>query len=138
MFDNLPEDKKIIIFDGVCNLCNSSINYVIDNDNDDHFRFVTLQSDLGLVIQDKLNIDKKSLDSIILYIPNDRYYVRSTAALKIMNDFSGIWKLTQIFYAIPLFIRDYIYNTVAKNRYNWFGKKENCRIPTPKLKKKFL
>jgi predicted DCC family thiol-disulfide oxidoreductase YuxK len=138
MFDNLPEDKKIIIFDGVCNLCNSSINYVIDNDNDDHFRFVTLQSDLGLVIQDKLNIDKKSLDSIILYIPNDGYYVRSTAALKIMNDFSGIWKLTQIFYVIPLFIRDYIYNTVAKNRYNWFGKKENCRIPTPELKTKFL
>jgi predicted DCC family thiol-disulfide oxidoreductase YuxK len=138
MFDNLPEDKKIIIFDGVCNLCNSSINYVIDNDKDDHFRFVTLQSDLGLVIQDKLNIDKKSLDSIILYIPNDGYYVRSTAALKIMNDFSGIWKLTQIFYVIPLFIRDYIYNTVAKNRYNWFGKKENCRIPTPELKTKFL
>jgi predicted DCC family thiol-disulfide oxidoreductase YuxK len=138
MFDNLPEDKKIIIFDGVCNLCNSSINYVIDNDKDDHFRFVTLQSDLGLVIQDKLNIDKKSLDSIILYIPNDGYYVRSTAALKIINDFSGIWKLTQIFYVIPLFIRDYIYNTVAKNRYNWFGKKENCRIPTPELKTKFL
>ena len=138
MFDNLPKDKKIIIFDGVCNLCNSSINYVIDNDKDDHFRFVTLQSDLGLVIQDKLNIDIKSLDSIILYIPNDGYYVRSTAALKIMNDFSGIWKLTKIFYAIPLFIRDYIYNTVAKNRYNWFGKKENCRIPTPELKTKFL
>ena len=138
MLDSLPKDKKIILFDGVCNLCNSAINYVIDHDINDEFRFVALQSVLGNKIQDNLKIDKKSLDSIILYLPSNGYYVRSTAALKIMNDFSGLWKISQIFYLIPLFIRDYIYNTIAKNRYKWFGRKESCRIPTPKLMSKFL
>ncbi|PHS05527.1 MAG: thiol-disulfide oxidoreductase [Kordia sp.] len=138
MLNSLPKNKKIILFDGVCNLCNSSINYVIDHDKQDVFRFVSLQSDLGETIQEYLGIENKSLDTIILYVPDEAYYIKSTAALKIMNEFSGHWKLTQAFLVLPSSIRDLVYNYVAKNRYKWYGKEENCRIPTKELKGKFL
>jgi len=138
MLDTLPKNKKIILFDGVCNLCNSSINYVIDHDKKDVFRFISLQSDLGKNIQDYLGIENTSLDTIILYIPNEAYYIKSTAALGIIKEFSGVWKLTQIFSIIPTSIRDIVYNFIAKNRYKWYGKQESCRIPTVELKSKFL
>ncbi len=138
IFNQLPKHKKIILFDGVCNLCNSSINYVIDNDKNDIFRFVSLQSNLGIELQNYLGIKIESIDSIILYIPNEAYYIKSTAALKIMNEFSGLWKLTKVFYIIPTSLKDLIYDYVARNRYKWFGKEENCRLITPELKKKFL
>lgn len=138
MHDTLPKNKKIILFDGVCNLCNSSINYVIDNDKKDIFRFVSLQSDLGETIQEYLGLEDKSLDTIILYVPDKAYYIKSTAAIKIMNEFSGLWKLTQIFLIFPSPIRDLVYNYVAKNRYRWYGRQESCRIPTPELRTKFL
>jgi predicted DCC family thiol-disulfide oxidoreductase YuxK len=138
MIKTLPKDKNIILFDGVCNLCNSSINRVIDNDKSDVFRLVSLQSELGIELQKYLGIQINSIDSIILYIPQEAYYIRSTAALKIMNEFSGMWKLTNIFYLIPSRIRDAFYNFVARNRYKWFGKGESCRIMTPEIKEKFL
>ena len=138
MIENLPKHKKIILFDGVCNLCNSSINYVIDHDVDDVFRFVALQSDLGQEIQQYLGIPETNLDSIILYIPNEAYYVKSTAALKIMQDFKGIWKTSKIFFIIPEWFRNTVYDFIAKNRYKWYGKQDACRVPTAELKEKFL
>jgi predicted DCC family thiol-disulfide oxidoreductase YuxK len=138
MINKLPEGKKIIIFDGVCNLCNSSINYVIDNDKNDIFRFVSLQSDLGIALQNYLGIEIDNIDSIILYNPNEAYYLRSTAALKIMKEFSGLWKLSTIAFLLPRIFRDKIYDFIASNRYKWFGKEDNCRIITPELKSKFL
>ena len=138
MLGTLPKNKKIILFDGVCNLCNSSINYVIDHDKQDVFRFVSLQSDLGETIQEYLGIENKSLDTIILYVPNEAYYIKSTAAIKIMNEFLGFWKLMQVFLILPSPVRDLVYNFIAKNRYKWYGKQESCRIPTPELKAKFL
>jgi len=138
MLDTLPKNKKIILFDGVCNLCNSSINYIIDHDKQDLFRFVSLQSDLGGTIQEYLGLDSKSLDTIILYVPDEAYYIKSTAAIKIMSEFLGLWKLMLIFLIFPSSIRDVAYNYVAKNRYKWYGRQESCRIPTPKLKAKFL
>lgn len=134
----LPEHKNIILFDGVCNLCNASINYVIDHDVNDLYRFVALQSDLGIEIQEYLGIATTDLDSIILYIPNEAYYVKSTAAIKIMKSFKGIWKLSIIFQVIPEMIRNIIYDYIAKNRYKWYGKQDACRIPTKELKAKFL
>lgn len=136
--DNIPKNKKIILFDGVCNLCNTSINYVIDKDDNDEFRFVALQSELGKALQSHLNINPNNLDSIILYVPDEAYYLKSTAALKIMNRFSGAWKLMQIFTIIPEFLRDIFYDVIAKNRYKWYGKQTQCRIPTPELTSKFL
>jgi predicted DCC family thiol-disulfide oxidoreductase YuxK len=138
MIDQLPEGKKIIIFDGVCNLCNSSINYIIDNDKNDIFRFVSLQSDLGIALQNYLGIEIDNIDSIILYNPNEAYYLRSTAALKIMKEFSGLWKLSAIAFLLPRIFRDKIYDFIASNRYKWFGKEDNCRLITPELKSKFL
>jgi len=138
MLDSLPKNKKIILFDGVCNLCNSSINYVIDRDKNDVFRFVSLQSDLGKTIQEYLGIKNISLDTIILYVPDEAYYIKSTAALKVISEFSGLWKITQVFLILPAPIRDFVYNYIAKNRYKWYGKEQSCRIPTPELKAKFL
>ncbi|MGB0973353.1 MAG: thiol-disulfide oxidoreductase DCC family protein [Flavobacteriaceae bacterium] len=138
MVNKIPQHKKIILFDGVCNLCNSSVNYVIDHDHNDEFRFLPLQSELGKELQSYLGITSNSLDSIILYIPNEAYYVKSSAALKIMSRFKGVWKLAWIFNIIPQKIRDYVYDFVAQNRYQWYGKQDNCRIPTPELQSKFL
>lgn len=138
MIDKIPQHKKIILFDGVCNLCNSSINYVIDKDFKDEFRFLALQSDLGKELQQYLGIQPNDIDSIILYIPNEAYYIKSSAALKVMSSFSGLWKLVLIFNIIPVAFRDTIYDFVAKNRYKWYGKHEQCRIPTSELKSKFL
>jgi predicted DCC family thiol-disulfide oxidoreductase YuxK len=138
MLNKLPKDKKIILFDGVCNLCNSSINYVIDKDQNDEFRFLTLQSDLGKELQEYLGIMSTNLDSIILYIPDEAYYIKSTAAINIISQFSGLWKLIKVFNIIPTVIRDIAYDFIAKNRYKWYGKQQHCRIPTPELNSKFL
>lgn len=131
-------NKKIILFDGVCNLCNSSVINIIKMDKKNTFLFTSLQSKSGKEIIKYLNIDVLKIDSVILYEPNIRYDIKSTAALKIMNDFGGLWKMVNIFFMIPPFIRDVIYDFIAKNRYKWFGKKNACMIPSPELKKKFL
>ena len=138
MLDQLPEEKKIILFDGVCNLCNSAVNYIIDRDKKDVFRFVSLQSELGQQIQQHLGLNTNQLDSIILYIPKEAYYLKSSAAIRIMYQFPLFWKLSILFYIIPPFIRDAAYSYIANNRYKWFGKTEQCRIPTPALQQKFL
>ncbi|MBC8755082.1 DUF393 domain-containing protein [Kordia sp. YSTF-M3] len=138
MIDTLPKDKKIVLFDGVCNLCNDSVNKIISHDKNDIFRFASLQSDIGVAIQNHLQIDASKLDSIILYEPGVAYYHKSTAALKIMKHFGGAWKLMQAFYIFPEALRNVVYNFIAKNRYKWFGKQDHCTIPTPELKAKFL
>ncbi len=135
---DIPKNKKIILFDGICNLCNDSVLKVIKYDKRDHFVFVALQSKSGQDIINYLKIDVSKIDSIILYEPGVAYDIKSTAALKIMKDFGGFWVLTQVFEILPTPIRDYFYDYIAKNRYKWFGKKESCMIPTPELKAKFL
>ena len=135
---DLPKDKKIILFDGVCNLCNDSVLKVIKYDKKNIFLFTSLQSNNGLEIIKHLNIDTSLIDSIILYDPGVSFEIKSTAALKIMKEFNGFWSLTQVFMIIPENIRNIVYNYIAKNRYKWFGKKEQCMIPTPELKEKFL
>ena len=135
---NLPTDKKIILFDGVCNLCNSAINEVIKRDKKNNFVFTALTSETGQQIINHIKIDTNTVDSIILFEEGVAYDIKSSAALKIMNDFSGVWKLTHIFWLIPEATRNMIYDFIAKNRYKWFGKKESCMIPTPELKAKFI
>ena len=138
MINNLPKDKKIILFDGVCNLCNDSVLKVIKQDKNNVFMFTSLQSDIGKQIINHIKIDTSKIDSIILYEPGVSYDVKSTAALKIMKEFGGMWSLLQIFWIFPEPIRNIVYDYIAKNRYKWFGKKESCMIPTPELKAKFL
>jgi predicted DCC family thiol-disulfide oxidoreductase YuxK len=134
----IPKNKKIILFDGVCNLCNNAVLKVIKYDQKNTFFFAALQSEAGKKITEYLNIDTNKLDSIILYEPGVSYDLKSTAALKVMKDFGGLWNITQLGLLFPESFRDFVYNFVAKNRYKWFGKKKSCVIPTPELKAKFL
>jgi predicted DCC family thiol-disulfide oxidoreductase YuxK len=135
---DLPKDKKIILFDGVCNLCNTSVLFVIKHDKKDLFRFVPLQSELGQKIIKHIGIDIKNTDSIILYEPTKAYYYKAEAALKVVNEFGGIYSLLKVFHIFPKLISNALYDYVARNRYRWYGKKESCMIPTPELKAKFL
>ena len=138
MKTQIEKGKKVILFDGVCNLCNSSVNRVIKWDKKDVFLFASLQSDFGKGLITKLHIDTKHTDSIILYEPGISYDIKSTAILKITNDLGGFWKLMAVFFIIPTPIRDWVYDFIARNRYKWYGKKDSCMIPTPELKAKFL
>ena len=135
---DLPINKKIIIFDGVCNLCNNTVLKVIKYDKKNIFLFTALQSDKGKEIINHLGIDLSKVDSIILYEPGISYDIKSTAALKIMQEFKGFWVLSRLFLMTPGYVRNVIYDFIAKKRYKWFGKRENCIIPTPELNAKFL
>ncbi|MFV8225797.1 thiol-disulfide oxidoreductase DCC family protein [Christiangramia aquimixticola] len=134
----IPENKKIILFDGVCNLCNNSVQFIIKHDKKDVFRFAALQSETGKQLLQDRGLDPEELDSIILIEPGVAYYKKSTAALEISRDLSGGYFLLKNFLFLPETMRDGIYDIIAKNRYKWFGKKDNCMIPTPELKAKFL
>ena len=134
----LAVDKKIILFDGVCNLCSSAVQFIIENDKKDIFRFVSLQSDLGQEITTYLGISSADLDSIILYQPGYAYYYKSQAVFEIANELGGIYSINTIFSILPSSITDYVYGYIAKNRYKWYGKKEFCMIPTNDIKAKFL
>lgn len=130
-------NKKIILFDGVCNLCNGSVVFIIKRDKKDLFRFAAIQSDEGRELIKKHKIDTSKVDSILL-IDDERYFSKSTAALKIARHLSGGYPLLYGFMILPRFFRNWVYDIIARNRYKWFGKKESCMIPTPELKSKFL
>lgn len=135
---NLPKNKKIILFDGVCNLCDSSVQFIIKNDKNDVFRFVAIQSELGQKIINYLGIDTSKTDSIILYEPGVAYYFKAEAALRIAKELKSWHSILYTFIHVPNFIKNGVYDFIAKNRYKWYGKKEACMIPTPELKAKFL
>lgn len=135
---DFPEGKKIILFDGVCNLCEASVQFVIKYDKKDTFRFVALQSELGKEIIKHIGLENKNMDSVILYEPGVAYNYKSAAALEIAKNLGGFFHLGTVFKLIPTGLRNLIYDFVAKNRYQWYGKKESCLVPTLELKSKFL
>ena len=135
---NLPKHKKLILFDGVCNLCNSSVLHVIKRDKKNLFMFTAIQSHAGQEIIKKYNIDTSKIDSILLYTPNKGINYKSTAALKIAYYLGFPQSIISAFLLIPPFIRNWVYDYIAKNRYKWYGKKETCMIPTPELKSRLL
>ncbi len=134
----IPNHKKLIVFDGVCNLCNGAVNYVIKHDKKNKFMFTALQSNAGQQLVNDFNINTSKIDSILLYTPQKSITYKSTAVLKIAYQLGFPHNMMGVFFIIPPFIRNRIYDGIAKNRYRWFGKKETCMIPTPELKKKFL
>ena len=134
----LPKDKKIILFDGVCNLCNNAVNFIIEHDKKDVFRFASLQSEIGKKLISERGIDPEIIDSIVLIEPGVAYYQKSTAALEISKELSGGYSFLSYLSIFPEVFRDGIYDLIANNRYKWFGKKDACMIPTPELKAKFL
>ncbi len=134
---SFPKNKSIVLFDGVCNLCNKSIQFVIKHDKKDQFRFASLQSEVGKQLLEKFDINRNQTDSIVLITPENKFYVKSSAALHIAKKMKYYFWMS-IFLYLPKIVRDKIYDLIAKNRYKWFGKKVECMIPTPELKAKFL
>ena len=129
--------QHIILFDGVCNLCNNGVQFIIKKDKKNLFKFAPLQSELGEKLLNKYHIDTQNMDSFV-YVQNDKAHIKSTAALKIAKELKRGWQLFYIFIIIPPFFRNWFYDFVAKNRYRWFGRKDSCMIPTTELKTKFL
>ena len=127
----------IVLFDGVCNFCHASVNFIIDRDPKDHFRFASLQSETGIALAAQHGIDSTQLASIIL-IEGDQAYTQSTAAFMIAKRLRGLWPMLGILLIVPRPIRDFIYQWVARNRYRLFGRADSCRVPTPALTHRFL
>ncbi|MEO2061565.1 MAG: thiol-disulfide oxidoreductase DCC family protein [Christiangramia sp.] len=134
----LAENKKIVLFDGVCNLCNSAIQLIIKHDKNDLFRFASLQSQTGRKLLMERGLDPEKLESVILIDPGVAYYRKSTAALEIAKHLSGGYSFLYLFIHLPEFLRDPVYDLIGHYRYRWFGKKDQCMIPTPELQSKFL
>ncbi len=130
-------DQPIVLFDGVCNLCNGAVQFIIRHDKNEKFLFASLQSEIGKRILSSNNLSRDDLKTFLL-IEDERVYTKSTAALRVIKQLNGFISILYTFNVIPKFIRDSIYDLVAKNRYNWFGKKDECMIPTPQLKARFL
>jgi predicted DCC family thiol-disulfide oxidoreductase YuxK len=129
--------KPIILFDGVCNFCNAMVNFIIEQDKKNVFLFATLQSESGKKLLEQFHINWQHRDSFVV-IETDKAYMKSDAALKLYNKLPWYWKWTQVFWIVPKIIRDWVYNVVAKNRYKWFGKRQECMVPTLRVKDKFL
>jgi predicted DCC family thiol-disulfide oxidoreductase YuxK len=129
--------NPVILFDGVCNLCNGSVLFILNRDPSGIFRFAPLQSETGKNLLSKFDLPNDKLDSIIL-VENNEYYLRSTAALKILRRLGALWKIVYVFMLVPRPVRDYIYDIVARNRYKWYGKRAECMIPSSDIESRFL
>lgn len=133
----IPNDKPIVLFDGVCNLCNGYIQWIIKRDPEGIFRFTSLQSEIGQDLLQKHQLDTKDLSTVVL-IQNNKAYTHSNVALHMFKMLGGAWSLLYVFKIIPRPLRDAVYNIIARNRYKWFGEKTECMIPTPELQSRFL
>ena len=131
------DNQHIILFDGVCNLCNTSVQFVINRDPNHRFNYAPLQGDTAKDLLANSDSPGLDLDSVVL-VEDGKVYDRSTAALRIARKLTGGWPLLYGFIIVPKFIRDGVYNWIAKNRYRWFGKQDSCMIPTPELQSLFL
>ena len=135
---HLPQHKKIILFDGLCNLCDATVQFIIKRDTKDVFRFVSLQSDLGRKLLQKLPIEFQLIDSVILYESEKVFFYKSQAVFEIVKSIGGIYYCLLIFKLLPNTITNAVYDFIAKNRYRWWGKKESCLVPSKDLQSKFL
>ena len=133
----LTENHAVVLFDGVCNLCNGLVNFLIDHDRKAYFKLAALQSDEGKALLGKHGLSSEALDSLVL-IEEGQVYQRSSAALRIAWRLGSAWALLYGLILVPRPVRDRIYDWIAKNRYNWFGRRDRCRRPTSELKERFL
>jgi predicted DCC family thiol-disulfide oxidoreductase YuxK len=131
------ETTSVILFDGVCHLCNSSVNFIIRRDPRAHFKFAPLQSPTGQAFLRRHHLSLDRLDTFVL-IERGRAYIRSTAALRVARQLSGLWPVAYLLVVVPRPIRDVVYKVIAQNRYKWFGKREECMIPTAEVRERFL
>ena len=129
--------NSVIFFDGVCNLCAASVQFIIKRDTKDTFKFASLQSPVSTEILQDFKINTQDLQSIVL-VQNGVLHTESSAVLRIARQLNGLWPMLYVFIIIPKFIRDALYQIVAKNRYRWFGQSDQCMVPSQALKAKFL
>lgn len=129
--------QPIILFDGVCNFCNSAVNFTLKRNKKANIRFAPLQSETGQKLLQYYNLPVHDMESFV-FIDDGKAYQRSTAALKVCRHLRGLWPLSYGLIIVPKFIRDGIYDWIAKNRYKWFGRQEACMIPTPEVRARFL
>jgi predicted DCC family thiol-disulfide oxidoreductase YuxK len=131
------QSSSVILFDGVCNLCNGVVQFVIERDPGARFQFAALQTDAAARLIESTGFQGRIPDSIVL-IEDGQVWTRSTAALRIARRLSFPWFAINVFKVVPRPLRDWIYNLVAGNRYAWFGQRETCMVPTPALRARFL
>ncbi len=132
-----PQPDHLVFFDGVCNFCNASINFIMKHDKNGQFRFAPLQSDLAKKKLPHFGIDPGNMETFVL-LESEQVYTRSTAALRIARKLNGLWPLLYGLIIVPPFIRNFVYDFVARNRYRWFGKMESCRVPTAEERSRFV
>jgi predicted DCC family thiol-disulfide oxidoreductase YuxK len=133
---NIEKIDKIVLFDGVCNFCESSVQFIIKHDKTNTLKFASLQSETGLKLLQHYHMSS-DLEGVV-FIENKKAYFKSKAAFEIAKYFGGIWAQLRIFRILPLFLTDFVYDIVANNRYKWFGKKDACMLPSPEIRSRFL
>jgi predicted DCC family thiol-disulfide oxidoreductase YuxK len=127
----------ILFFDGVCNLCNGAVQFVIDHDEDATIRFASLQSDVGRAVLARRDLPCDELETVVL-VEGTRAYTRSAAALRVCELLGGVYAVARLGWLVPRPVRDRLYDVVAANRYDWFGRREQCMVPTPELRERFV
>ena len=132
-----PEDDNIILFDGVCNLCTSSVRFIIRRDREAVFKFLSIQSELGRTLYSAADFDPDDFNTLVL-LTGGRTLARSDAALEIVKQFGGVWRLFAVFHMVPRPLRDWVYGVIARNRYRWFGQHDTCMVPTEDIRQRFL
>jgi predicted DCC family thiol-disulfide oxidoreductase YuxK len=135
MTGEIPDN--LVLFDGVCNLCNALVQFVIRHDPKAKFHFAAIQSDIGRKIFEKHGMDPSDLQTFV-FVSGGKIWLRSGAAIAVVSRFGAAWRVFAIFWLVPRFVRDAVYSVLARNRYRWFGKKDACMIPTPEIEKRFV
>lgn len=130
-------ENPLVLFDGVCNFCNYWVNFAIRHDKKGFLRFTPIQGETAKQVLPEFSINTNKISSVI-FVYNGKAYTQSSAALQICRHLNGGWKLFYGLYIIPKFLRDFMYNIIARNRYKWFGKKEACMVPGPDVRARFL
>ena len=133
----MVNSDSILLFDGVCNLCNRSVQFIIRIDKKERIRFAPVQSIPGQLLLKKYSVDPTVIDSVV-YLSGEKVFLKSTAVLRILKDIGGGWKILYAFIIIPEFIRDYFYDLIAKSRYRIFGRRDSCMVPSDDINRRFL
>jgi len=131
------EQITLLLFDGVCNLCNSSVNFLIKIDSKAKIKFTAIQSVNGQKMLKQFGLENNYLDSLV-FIKGDKYFIKSDAVLEVLDEIGGVWKIFYVFIYVPKPLRDFIYTFIAKSRYKIFGKRDRCMIPSEELRHRFL
>jgi predicted DCC family thiol-disulfide oxidoreductase YuxK len=134
---NSADEKKIVLFDGVCNLCSGSVQFILKRDKENQFLFGSLQNKYGQQMLKQYHLPADAFNSFML-LEGNKLYTKSSGALRMLKHLGGGWALLYGFIIVPKFIRDAVYNFIARNRYRWFGKKEVCWLPKPEWRERFL